>query len=304
MAENNSKIVVAMAALAVFVYFMPAQKISSINQAASISNILLAETKEQEINAPLPPEIDAKSALAEDFVTGKIYFAKNKDLLLPLASLTKILTALVALDRLSLDEVIQISKTAINAPETSFLKIGEHFLARDLLSMAMVASSNDAIEALYEAATDSEGILTEFRKEWFLSLMRQKAESFGARDMVFNNTTGYDVSESLAGGYGSAEDILKIAKGSLDSPIWQFGGVREIYSKEKRKHILKPTNELYGELPELIGAKTGFTDLAGGNLLVVVEYPLGHPVGIVVLGSTEEGRFTDVKKILNLIKSK
>jgi len=57
------------------------------------------------------------------------------------------------------------------------------------------------------------------------------------------------------------------------------------------------------ELTPLVGSKTGYTDLAGGNLLVIVEYPIGHPLGIVVLGSSAEGRFLDVKKILKWIKS-
>ena len=251
-----------------------------------------------------PPQIEAKSALAEDLLTGEVLFSKNSDEILPLASLTKILSGLVVLDYVDLEDEIEITKFAISAPEPSSLKVGEGLKAKELLAMAMAESSNDAITALFEYASQKNNLARADSEPWFLDLMRKKTEALGAKSMNFNNITGYDISPTVSGGYGSAEDLLKIARTALASPIWQFGSIREVISKEGIKHVLKPTNELGPELSPLIGAKTGYTDLAGGNLLVIVEYPIGRPLGIVVLGSSVEGRFSDVKKILEWVKTK
>ncbi|OGF61740.1 hypothetical protein A2926_02745 [Candidatus Giovannonibacteria bacterium RIFCSPLOWO2_01_FULL_44_40] len=277
---KKTPLILALGALAFF-FFSPAQ--------TTETQVIRAPTE-----PPALPQIEARAALAQDFLTGEILFKKNEKTALPLASITKIIALLAVLDKISLDEEIEISKSAVLAPEPSSLRIGEHFEVGDLVAMAMVESSNDAITALYERLnTDGQ----------FLEIMRLKAEILGANSMNFINATGLDETETTTGGYGSAEDLLKVTRFSLDSPIWQFGDVREIVSKEGIKHILKPTNELGPELTPLIGAKTGFTDLAGGNLLVIVEYPIGHPLGIVVLGSSEKGRFEDVKKILGWIKN-
>lgn len=246
------------------------------------------------------PEINAKAALTEDLFSGEVLFSKNSGEILPLASLTKIISALVVLDQSTLEEEVVVSKEAVEAPGPSSLKVGEHFKAGDLLAMAMVESSNDAIAAL---------VLHTIQKnnadyDWFLDLMRKKAEALGASGMNFYNISGLDLSESVSGAYGSAEDIMKITEASLASPLWGLGEIREIISREGIKHALKPTNDLAPELTPLVGSKTGYTDLAGGNLLVIVEYPIGRPLGIVVLSSTEEGRFEDVKRILKWMKSK
>lgn len=251
----------------------------------------------------LTPRIEAKSALAEDLLTGEVLFLKNSGEVLPLASITKIVALLAVLDYASLDEETAISKTAVLTPEPSSLRISEHFLVKNLVSMAMAESSNDAVTALYEYVAEKNQIAQENQKEWFLDLMRKKAERLGTADMKFYNIWGLDESSELAGGYGSADDLLKIAKASLGSPLWQLGAVGEIVSKEGVKHNFKFTNELEPELTPLLGSKTGYTDLAGGNLLVIVEYPVGHPLGIVVLGSSWEGRFLDIKKIFEWVKS-
>ena len=277
------------AALFLILYFLP------------VSKVALIEKKIEP--GQKSPEIEARAAAAQDLISGEVLFSKNSDEILPLASLTKILSGLVVLDYVDLENEIEITKFAISAPEPSSLKVGEHLKARDLLAMAMAESSNDAITALFEYASQKNEIVSDGAEAWFLDLMRKKAESLGARSMNFNNVTGYDVSQTISGGYGSAEDLLKIAKDTLTSPLWQFGNMSKVISREGIRHILKPTNKLGPELTPLLGSKTGYTDLAGGNLLVIVEYPIGQPLGIVVLGSSEKGRFEDVRKILKWIKS-
>jgi len=138
--------------------------------------------------------------------------------------------------------------------------------------------------------------------EWFLRIMDETARLYGAHGMQFYTPTGLDVSMDQAGGYGSASDLLAIVTNSLDTPLWELGNVREVVSREGFVHTLRTTNAIDADITPLIGAKTGYTDLAGGNLLIITEYPIGQPLGIVVLGSSLEGRFSDMKKILGWIK--
>lgn len=243
----------------------------------------------ERIAAEPAPEIEARAALAEDFLSGEILYEKNSNYPLPLASLTKIISSLVALDFVELDETIETAR-------------GEHFEVRDILAMIMVESSNGAIETLFNHVAEKNHIETEYARQWFLNQMSKKAEALGGRGMIFSTMDGTDASENSAGSMGSARGIMQIAKASLDSPLWQFGAIHEVVSKEGLIYLLKATNALESEIPELFGAKTGLTDLAGGNLLIIFEYPIGHPIGIVVLGSTQEGRFFDVKKIYEWMK--
>ena len=279
----------ALGFLAVFAFF-PIEKSSQLLQKPTIKQ-----------SWP-QPEIEAEAAMAQNLVTGKILFSKNSDIALPLASLTKIVTLLVVLDHNNLDEPVLISKDAIAIPEPSSLRAGEYLKVRDLAAMAMVESSNDAVYALFEHTYKKNRILPEYAEGWFLNLMREKAKSMGTHSMNFENVTGLDISLTIPGAYGSTEDILRLAKINIASRLWQFGSVREVVSSKDIRHILKLTNMLDSDLTSLVGAKTGYTDLAGGNLLIIVEYPLGNPIGIVVLGSSENGRFEDVKKILSWIK--
>ena len=240
------------------------------------------------------PVVEAQSALAMRLRTGKILFEKNKSEVRPLASITKVVSALTILRFLDPSEKITVSAFAVATEEPSSLLVGEHFAVRDLLAMAMVESSNDAVMALVERLGDT---------KWFLDLMGETARELGAETMRFYTPTGLDVSTDIAGGYGSATDLLAIVARTLDTPVWQLGSVREVVSDEGLVHTLRPTNVIDADITPLIGAKTGFTDLAGGNLLIITEYPIGEPLGIVVLGSTLEGRFSDVKKIFEWIKT-
>ena len=303
--EKDNFYIMASAALLFFLVLLPSGKIDK-----KISKNLAADVSAA-IERPREPHIEAKSAYAYDLNADRGVFEKEKGLIWPLASVAKIVSALVLLDNIGLKEEIEVSKNAILTPEPSSLKAGEHFLASDLFAMAMVESSNDAITALVEAAAKKNGVPQNESEAWFINLMNLKANSLGAFTMRFNNPTGLDILDiktglpAQAGAVGSAEDLMSIMKATIDSELWQFGEITDVQSKEGFIHPLHPTNLLKSEVTGLIGGKTGFTDLAGGNLLVIIQYPYpsGHLYGIVVLGSSEDGRFEDVKKILEYIKA-
>lgn len=205
--------------------------------------------------------LEAKAVYVFDAAEQKPIFEMNSDTRLPLASLTKIMTAIV-----SLENIQQEKKTA------------------DLLSVMLVSSSNDAAS---ELASTTEN---------FVSLMNRKAEDVGLAQTSFFNPTGLDVSFESAGAYGSARDAAKL----MEYFVKNYPEVAEATRHEEivvNSQIYKNTDELTERLPGIIAGKTGSTDLAGGNLVVVMDIGLGHPVVISVLGSTEEGRFEDVKKL-------
>ena len=245
----------------------------------------------------------ATAALVVDLATGDVLYEKNADIILPLASLTKIISSLVLLDRLPLDEVVTISEHAIATEGISVLVAGERYRVRDLLIMAMIESSNDAVAALMEYVAYKENIAPAYRELWFVGQMRNKVLALGAsQKIIFYNPTGLDISDRLAGAYGSARDIVRIAQYSFSSPLWDLTRTGTIISQDGRVIALNPTNSLQGSLVQLRGAKTGVTDIAGGNLLVLLEQPIGRPIGVVVLGSTHEGRFSDVALLLGLLR--
>lgn len=271
-----------------FVLFVPISK--------QVATVIESSSDLKEI------KLEARSAFALDLVTGKIFFEKNIHESLPLASITKIISSLVVADHLSLNEFVEVSKSAIATPEPSTLRVGEHLRVQDLLTLAMGESSNDAMTALVEHFGNKEWLATS-KVEWFLELMHQKARELGAKTMSFLNPTGLDIEHeaSSPSNFGSAWDLAQVVKNSLDSIIWQLGEKEEVVSQERIVHNIRHTNTLKKEIPGIFGAKTGFTDSAGGNLVLVVEKPVGKPKLIIILGSTLEARFEDAKKLLEAI---
>jgi D-alanyl-D-alanine carboxypeptidase len=117
------------------------------------------------------------------------------------------------------------------------------------------------------------------------------------------NQTGLDVNEQMAGAYGSATDMAKLIAVTAE----KYPDILEVtrYESVMLKALPKDdrwaenTDKIVEEIPGIIASKTGFTDLAGGNLAVVFDLGINHRVAIAVLGSSREGRFTDVKALLN-----
>ena len=242
------------------------------------------------------PELNllAGAAYAKDITTGEVIYSKNADVQLPLASLTKLMTVLAAMDVLSPDDEITVSRAAL-APEGNGLAEGEVWKAGDLVNYTLIASVNDGAHALAIAASEKAGE----DPSAFPSRMNEKAKALGLVQTYFTNDTGLDISETAAASYGSASDIaalleyLAVSKPSLIEAT--TARERSISPLSGRSHTAKNTSALISTLPGAIASKTGFTDIAGGNLGIVFEPVLGRPVVAVVLGSTREDRDQDMK---------
>lgn len=262
------------------------------------SEILTENISEKKIENPFQEiKIIAHSAIVKDLSTGEIIYEKNSDEVVPLASLTKIMTALVTELFNSKKQMAMISSSAIQQEGDNFLRQGESFDIKKLISFMMVASSNDGAAAVAEAVQKIQD------KEPFTDKMNEVARNIGMQNTYFFNETGLDENDNQAGALGSASDMTKLLEYTLRNHPEIFEATRKsvysTYSDNGILHKATNTNSIISELPNLLASKTGYTDLAGGNLAVVIDPGLNKPVAIVVLGSTLEGRFEDVLKISN-----
>jgi len=239
--------------------------------------------------------VDGKAAIVYDLVTGEVLFEKNSRSQLPLASLTKLLTVYAAADALGTQSTVTISDSALLSDGESGFSAGESFAFSDLARLALVSSSNDATAAIAETASIA-------RATTGKNMLASAASAVGLAQTYALNGTGLDESTSVSGGYGSAQDIAKLAGALLQkAPEIAHATIEpsiSIRSREGIVHTLPNTNPGISAVPNALLSKTGFTDLAGGNLAVVYDAGMGHPVAIVVLGSTIEGRFSDVNRLL------
>lgn len=247
----------------------------------------------------------AQAAIVIDVKSGTTLFALNPDAQLPLASLTKVPLALTVSEVLGSDEVLTIPRDTAPAGSAERLAAGEKWRVQDIIDFTLVASSNGGAEILAEAANYALHERYPLSPEDSATLWRMNdlARSLHLSRTYFLNVHGLDLSTSLAGAYGSAHDMAALfayaasANPSLFADTARDGILLTSPNGVSKTSALN-TNEAQGAIPGLIMGKTGFTDLAGGNLVVVFDVGLAHPVVAVVLGSTRDERFEDMQKLV------
>lgn len=245
-------------------------------------------------------ELEAKAAIVLDRETGEILYKKNINKKLAIASLTKLMTALVAVENISLDEEVTISQKAV---ETEGNRVDlwprETISARNLLYGLLISSSNDAAVALAEHFDLSR--LNEIEAGLnFIELMNQRAKILGLKNTHFDNPAGFDEPEN----FSTAHDLAQFTSFLLDRPLlFEISKISrmKIYSTDgKIGHLLLNTNKLLRKLPNIVGGKTGFTEEAEGTMILVVKEPnKNHSVISVILGSVE--RFEETEKLIKWV---
>lgn len=217
-----------------------------------------------------------------DFASGKIVEEKNLEEQLPIASITKVMTAVVALDLLSPEEQLGVSDTAANIEPTraGFLP-GETLTVEELLHALLLTSANDAAEIL------KEGTDKKYKSAVFIRAMNAKAEFLGLSQSHFQNPQGYDASTH----YSSVRDVAVLTHYALTN----YPLIAEIVRKDYM--YLEPTsthkqfdlynwNGLIGVYPQTEGVKIGYTD-AAEKTTVVVSNRAGRKMLAVVLGAPD-----------------
>lgn len=251
--------------------------------------------------------LHAKSAYVWDIQAHKKIFGYNEHTTLPLASLTKVMVALVATEILPDDTTITITAGDLLSEGDSGLLAGEKWKLSDLLDLTLMSSSNDGASAIAGVAGSSlslgrEPVDREGAKQLFIERMNKKARVIGLETTYFSNESGLDIESMVSGAYGSARDIAMLFEYVYRRHPSLFSGTalpgKAISSESNLIHHVVNTNQAVEHLTGVIGSKTGYTDLAGGNIAMIVDVGIDHPVAIVVLGSTRDGRFTDAEKLI------
>ncbi len=250
-------------------------------------------------------DLRAKAAYVYDVRTGNVLFEKNATTRLPLASLTKVMTAVVARDIAPKDSIITVTSGALSADGDSGLKVGERWSLTNLLDFSLTSSSNDGARAVALAlgAVGKTDPTEEESEIGFISHMNKKADELEMKNTYYFNETGLDETDVKGGAYGSAEDMGKLFSYILRTHPELLDATRnEIVrttSLDNQIHTAHNTDTIVANIPGIKASKTGFTDLAGGNLIIAFDPELGRPIVISVLGSTAEERFTDVQRLVN-----
>lgn len=265
------------------------------------SEMSIRPQKESSAGAFDGVELEARSAVVWDVKNERVLFEKNGDEELPLASVTKLMTALIVYELLDADDKVAITLNALRVEGDSGFQDGEEFTMQNLSDLTLIASSNDGAAAL---SARGGNILSEGGdpEEVFVKAMNLRAEELGLTKTSFKNSTGLDISPSVAGAYGSARDVSLLMDYIIttvpDAVALTNLEVTTVKNENGAYHIAKNTNRDAGTIGGLIASKTGYTELSGGNLVIAFNAGLNRPVVITVLGSSYNGRFEDTEDLI------
>ncbi len=235
------------------------------------------------------PLVNASAFLVANGATGEVLLAEDPDARVAIASITKLMTAIVTLEHARPGDLVRIANPASSVGEsTVHLQPGERLTVRDLLSAALIQSANDAAFALAAHVGGKGGVPK------FVRLMNRRAREFGLTHTHFVRPDGLDVPGHLS----TASDVLRLARVAMRKPLIRelvrrtdarIGGGRELFS----------WNELLDVYPGLIGVKTGHTDDAGWCEVAAARRD-GLTVYAVVLGSpSRAARNADLVELLD-----
>ncbi len=234
-------------------------------------------------DAVAAPKLDAPAVILADLDDGQVMFAKAPEVRRPIASLTKVMTALIVLQRRELDDVVTVSPVAVfddddfGASSTLGLRAGERRTVRELLDALMLQSANDAALAL---AIDISG-----SERRFVELMNERARALGMRDTTFFSPNGLDDR-----GRSTTRDLLTLTRAAYA----QDGFARIVSSKFRTipapqgpPRRVQNRNAMLWLYPGSNGVKTGFTAGAGYCLIATAERD-GRRLVAIVLGDRDE----------------
>jgi len=239
--------------------------------------------------APNPVPISAEAAALIDVESGRLLYSHNGDKRMRIASLTKIMTAIVAIESGDLSDIVKTSRRAAGKEGSSiYLRVGEEMSLHNLLYGLMLRSGNDAAVAIAEHVGGSE--------EGFVHLMNEKARELGLENTHFMNPHGLDHDDH----YSSANDLAKLTAYALRNPVF-----REIVKTRVKKvpnpyaewdHIWINKNKMLRLYEGADGVKTGYTKLAH-RCLVSSATRNGQQLAVVTLNDGDD--WADHRRLLD-----
>ncbi len=242
------------------------------------------------------PQVIGASAVLMDLESGQILYERNPNARLAIASITKIMTAIVAIEKGNLDSIVTIGPEVLDRKKVYgtliFLSPGERFTLRELLSALLMDSANDAAVAIANRIGGNE--------ETFVQMMNQQAKELGLNDTHFTNPHGL----SEIGHYSSAQDMAIIARYGLQKPVLAEIVNTKVkdFPRTKQGELpdrLQNHNKLLWQYDGADGVKTGYTDLAG-NTIVASATRNGRQLLVVILkGTSATSIYKDASNLLD-----
>lgn len=271
-----------------FLNLLPAEIVAS-----AVTEVPKTEFVPVKKNISLAPVIAAKSVYAIDLGTNYPLFAKDIFTRRSIASISKLMTAMVILDENKMDEVVTVSSNASRQEKVTIdLRPGEKITVQSLLTGMLINSGNDAAVALAEHNAGTEAK--------FVEKMNRKALLLGLKNTHFSNAKGFDDPKN----FSTAYDTVIFSQAALKYPFIKNNVAKktaEISSANgKIKHYLKSTNELLDDpYFKIHGLKTGSTPAAGQSFVSLAATEQNHEILAVVLGSPD--RFKETKILIDWV---
>lgn len=240
---------------------------------------------------PNPPHVDARSAIVVDAASGEALSKQRSKDVHSLASITKLMTALVVLDAgLPFDQVVTMDKADQVGGARLTVRAGESLTVKQLFNAMLVGSANNAAKALARA--------TGMSHEQFIAAMNAKAVALGMTTAVFTEPSGLDPKN-----IGSARDVALLARAAFRQPEVLAASTTRAYgftTKDGGAHRIKNTNKLLKTDLRITGGKTGYLDEIGYSLAVKAKNKTTKQEFIaVVLGTTSPTvQFGESEKLL------
>lgn len=234
-----------------------------------------------------PPDTNAGAVLVGNGATGRVLLGEHQRQERAIASITKMMTALVVLERTDPDEVVTVPKLATAIGESSLgLRAGERLTVRELLTALLVYSANDAAYTL--ASYVGEGDVSRF-----VAMMNARAKALGLDDTHFERPDGLDA----PGHYSSARDVFKLARVVMRKPL--YAKLVTIKSTTVAGRAITNRNDLLFTYPDIIGVKTGHTSNAGWSEVAAARRD-GLTIYAVLLGGpSRDQRNADLAELLD-----
>ncbi|NCP46896.1 hypothetical protein COY48_04470 [Candidatus Collierbacteria bacterium CG_4_10_14_0_8_um_filter_43_86] len=246
----------------------------------------ISEAKLPILTGVRSPDITAQGVFVMDMESGSILYDKNPHLPLEPASLTKIMTSLIAMDHFQDDSILKVVNGQSSLGNTADLIKGDELTATDMFYVLLVPSGNDAAVTLAENYPGGYRI--------FLEKMNQKVAELGLKNTHFVNVSGVESPDH----YTTAYDIAMIARNALSRQRFaSIVSTKNITIRSLKGHLypLISTNILLGQ-PGILGVKTGWTPEAGECLVILAERD-GHKILLSLLNSQD--RFGEGEKLVN-----
>lgn len=240
------------------------------------------------------PRIRARAAIVYNPTTHEILWESNSFQQRPIASITKVMTALVFLDQVALEDLdadVVVSRGDVRRASTSYLRRSERISLYNVLHLALVASDNSAARVLARVSG--------WGTDGFVEQMNIKARELGLRGTSFTDPSGLH-----SGNVSTAYDISRLIAHATSRPVISTIMRKASYQMKtsRRELTVRNTNKLLRGRLLVHGGKTGYIDASGYCLAAVVKLPGNDPLSVVVLGAgSNSRRFSEVRQLADWV---